>query len=39
MRDPEIARNINKLIKVNEDASEGFLIAAKRFIIGEDIYI
>lgn len=30
MRDLEIARNINKLIKVNEDASEGFLLAAEK---------
>ncbi|PZW40761.1 uncharacterized protein (TIGR02284 family) [Mesonia algae] len=30
MRDPEIARNINKLIKVNEDASEGFLLAVEK---------
>ena len=30
MRDLEIARNINKLIKVNENASEGFLLAAEK---------
>jgi len=28
MRDSEIVSNINKLIKVNEDAGKGFLIAA-----------